>query len=100
MTSDLTSDDALLAFLQGVILQFRCHLAVALLQRTPDEVVPLGSVPTIPVTHTPVWRWQLPAAPKAGTRVIQQLSRKELPSLVTAGLPFCPGTGACPIFRV
>lgn len=90
--SHLTSDDALLAFLQGVILQSQCHLAVALLQRTPDEVVPLCSVPTIPVTHTPVWRWQLPAAPKTGARVIQQLSRKELPSLVTAGLPFCPGT--------
>ena len=90
--SHLTSDDALLAFLQGVILQSQCHLAVALLQRTPDEVVPLCSVPTIPVTHTPVWRWQLPAAPKTGVRVIQQLSRKELPSLVTAGLPFCPGT--------
>ncbi len=91
MTSDSTPDDALIAFLQGVSVQSQCRLAVALWQRAPDEVVPLCSVPTIALTHTPVWRWRLPVSPKTGTHAVQRLSRKELPSLVTAGLPFSPG---------
>ena len=86
-----TPDDALIAFLQGVSVQSQCRLAVALWQRAPDEVVPLCSVPTIALTHTPVWRWRLPVSPKTGTHAVQRLSRKELPSLVTAGLPFSPG---------
>lgn len=91
MTSDSTPDDALIAFLQGVSVQSQCRLAVALWQRAPDEVVPLCSVSTIALTHTPVWRWRLPVSPKTGTHAVQRLSRKELPSLVTAGLPFSPG---------
>lgn len=91
MTSDSTPDDALIAFLQGVSVQSQCRLALALWQRAPDEVVPLCSVPTIALTHTPVWRWRLPVSPKTGTHVVQRLSHKELPSLVTAGLPFSPG---------
>ena len=86
-----TPDDALIAFLQGVSVQSQCRLAVALWQRAPDEVDPLCSVPTIALTHTPVWRWRLPVSPKTGTHAVQRLSRKELPSLVTAGLPFSPG---------
>ena len=86
-----TPDDALIAFLQGLSVQSQCRLAVALWQRAPDEVVPLCSVPTIALTHTPVWRWRLPVSPKTGTHAVQRLSRKELPSLVTAGLPFSPG---------
>ena len=91
MTSDSTPDDALIAFLQGVSVQSRCRLALALWQRAPDEVVPLCSVPNIALSHTPVWRWRLPVSPKTGTHAVQRLSRKELPSLVTAGLPFSPG---------
>ena len=91
MSSSATSDDALVAFLQGVCLQSQCRLVVALWQRTPDEVVPLCSVPAVAVTQTPVWRWQLPVFEKTGARVVQRLSRRELPSLVTAGLPFSPG---------
>lgn len=86
-----TPDDALIAFLQGVSVQSQCRLAVALWQRAPDEVVPLCSVPNIALSHTPVWRWRLPVSPKTGTHAVQRLSRKELPSLVTAGLPFSPG---------
>lgn len=91
MTSDSTPDDALIAFLQGVSVQSQCRLALALWQRAPDEVVPLCSVPNIALSHTPVWRWRLPVSPKTGTHAVQRLSRKELPSLVTAGLPFSPG---------
>lgn len=86
-----TPDDALIAFLQGVSVQSQCRLALALWQRAPDEVVPLCSVPNIALSHTPVWRWRLPVSPKTGTHAVQRLSRKELPSLVTAGLPFSPG---------
>jgi len=86
-----TPDDALIAFLQGVSVQSQCRLALALWQRAPDEVVPLCSVPNIALSHTPVWRWRLPVSPKTGTHAVQRLSRKELPSLFTAGLPFSPG---------
>ena len=91
MSPRLTSDDALVAFLQGVMLQWQCQLAIALLQRTPDEVVLLCSEPPIPVTYAPVWRWELPVSPKTGVRAIQRLLRSELPSFVSAGLPFSPG---------
>lgn len=85
-----TPVDAMSAFLEGLRLLFRCHMAVALLQRNPDEVLPLCSTPSIQLTHTPVWRWRLPRAPIDGTGAVQRLPRQQLPSLVTAGLPFIP----------
>ena len=91
MTPDPITGDAIEAFLQGVRQLSRCRLTVAVWQRAADEVVPLHSVPSIAVTHTPVWRWNLPAVPRTGGQAVRPLSRKELPSLVTAGLPFAPG---------
>lgn len=90
MTAQATQDDPLVSFLYGVCQLAQCRLAVALWQRAPDEVAPLCSVPSIGLAHTPVWQWQLPVSPKTGTSTVRHLSRKELPSLVTAGLSFNP----------
>lgn len=85
--------DAMAAFLQGVCELSQCRMAVALWQRAPHEVAALCSVPSIQLGHAPVWRWQLPHSPSTNSdcNVVQRLSRRQLPSLVTAGLPFSPG---------
>lgn len=87
-------DDALLAFLEVIRQLTRCSMVVALWQRAPEEVVPLCSAPSMVLNHTPVWRWRLPALPKDDADKLQRLSTRQLPSMVTAGLPFSPGAVA------
>lgn len=72
----------------------QASMTVALLQRTPDAMVPLHSEPPLGFQVGTAWRWQLPARQEEEGPGLQLLALSSLPSLLTTGLPFIPAAAA------
>lgn len=69
-------------------------MTVALVQRTQGEVMALRSEPQLGPAQAPVWHWQLSSTSMALGESLQPMPLNQLPSLITAGLPFTPAAAA------
>ncbi len=72
----------------------RAGMAIALIQRKANAVVPLRSDPSRNWQQGTAWRWQMPATQKQEAGRLQTLPLSCLPSMVAIDLPFPPAQAA------
>ncbi|MCC6219602.1 MAG: GGDEF domain-containing protein [Aquabacterium sp.] len=82
--------DGLLTMLALARQLSQASMTVALLRRAPDELMPLLSEPPMAWPANTAWRWRIPRRPDEEPGGLQWLPLANLPSMVTAGLPFVP----------